>query len=76
MAPQRAPDHAGGFELPGTSDQGGARTALVPAARVTRVDPRPGRAPVVQTTHVTVTTEGIVFCTDYTAGLVAARYSP
>jgi hypothetical protein len=49
---------------------------LVPGPPATRVDPRPGRPLVIQTTDVTVTTDGVVFCTDYNAGLVAAQYAP
>jgi hypothetical protein len=47
--------------------------ALVPPAPQRMVDPRPLRPRVVQTADVTVTSDGIVFCTDYNAGLYAAE---
>jgi hypothetical protein len=49
---------------------------LVPPPPATRIDPRPGRPLVIQTTDVTVTADGVVFCTDYNAGLTAAQYAP
>ena len=48
----------------------------MPGPPATRVDPRPGRPLVIQTTDVTVTADGVVFCTDDNAGLVAAQYAP
>jgi hypothetical protein len=49
--------------------------ALVPAAPQTLMDPRPNRPTVIQTADVTVTTDGIVFTTDYNAGLHVAQYT-
>jgi hypothetical protein len=48
--------------------------ALVPAAPDDLVDPRPNRPRVIQTADVTVTTDGVVFLTDYNAGLYVAEY--
>ncbi|WP_437004259.1 LVIVD repeat-containing protein [Streptomyces sp. enrichment culture] len=48
--------------------------AFVPGAPGRLVDPRPGRPRVVQTADVTVTDTGLVFLTDYNAGLYVAQY--
>ena len=48
--------------------------ALVPPSPERLVDPRPGRPLVTQTADVTVTRDGIVFLTDYNAGLYVAEY--
>jgi hypothetical protein len=48
--------------------------ALVPAAPSQLIDPRPGRPLVVQTADVYVRPDGILFCTDYNAGLISAQY--
>ncbi|MET8565348.1 hypothetical protein ABZV75_34105 [Streptomyces flaveolus] len=48
--------------------------AFVPGAPARLVDPRPGRPPVIQTADVTVTDTGLVFLTDYNAGLYALQY--
>ena len=49
--------------------------AFVPPPPARLVDPRPGRPRVVQTADVFVTAEGVVFCTDYNAGLYSAEYT-
>ncbi len=49
--------------------------ALVPEPPPRVVDPRPNRPLVIQTADVTVTAEGIVYCTDYNAGLISAEYT-
>jgi hypothetical protein len=49
--------------------------ALVPPAPERLVDPRPDRPLVTQTADVTVTTDGIVFVTDYNAGLNVAQFN-
>jgi hypothetical protein len=48
--------------------------ALVPAAPDRLIDPRPHRPRVVQTADVYVRPDGVVFCTDYNAGLISAQY--
>jgi len=49
--------------------------ALVPPAPDRIIDPRPGRPKVVQTADVFVTADGIVYATDYNAGLTVAEYT-
>jgi hypothetical protein len=48
--------------------------ALVPAAPDRLIDPRPNRPRVVQTADVYVRPDGVVFTTDYNAGLISAQY--
>jgi len=48
--------------------------ALIPAAPAKLMDPRPGRPRVIQTADVYVRPDGVVFCTDYNAGLLSAQY--
>ncbi len=48
--------------------------ALVPPAPARLVDHRPNRARVVQSTDVFVDKNGIVYCTDYNAGLTIMEY--
>ncbi|HEX4556067.1 MAG TPA: hypothetical protein VH249_18890 [Xanthobacteraceae bacterium] len=48
--------------------------ALVPPARRRLVDHRPNRACVIQSTDVFVDRNGIVYCTDYNAGLYIMEY--
>jgi hypothetical protein len=48
--------------------------ALVPARPEKVIDPRLNRPLVTQTADVTVTTDGVVFLTDYNAGLYVAEY--
>jgi hypothetical protein len=48
--------------------------ALVPPAPQRLVDHRPNRARVVQSTDVFVDPEGILYCTDYNAGLYIMEY--
>jgi len=49
--------------------------ALVPPPPSRLVDPRPNRSLVTQTADVTVTADGVVYLTDYNAGLYVAEYS-
>lgn len=49
--------------------------ALVPPAPPTLTDPRPGRPQVIQSADVFVTAEGVVYTTDYNAGLLVAEYA-
>lgn len=48
---------------------------LVPAGPDRIIDPRPGRPKVVQTADVFATASGIVYATDYNAGLTVAEYT-
>jgi hypothetical protein len=48
--------------------------ALVPPAPARLIDHRPNRAKVVQSTDVFVDRNGIVYCTDYNAGLYIMEY--
>lgn len=48
--------------------------AFVPGDPTRMVDPRPARPPVIQTADVTVTDTGLVFVTDYNAGLYSLQY--
>jgi hypothetical protein len=48
--------------------------ALVPPAPARLVDHRPGRARVIQSADVFVDARGIVYCTDYNAGLYVMEY--
>ena len=48
--------------------------ALVPPAPRRLVDHRPNRACVIQSTDVFVDRNGIVYCTDYNAGLYIMEY--
>jgi len=48
--------------------------ALVPPQPARLVDPRPNRARVIQSTDVFVDRNGIVYCTDYNAGLYIMEY--
>ena len=48
---------------------------LVPAGPDRIIDPRPGRPKVVQTADVFATADGIVYATDYNAGLTVAEYT-
>ena len=48
--------------------------ALVPAKPARLIDTRPNRACVVQSTDVFVDRNGIVYCTDYNAGLYTMQY--
>jgi hypothetical protein len=50
------------------------RGALVPGAPARLVDPRPKRPLVIQTADVYVRPDGVLFCTDYNAGLISAQY--
>jgi len=50
------------------------RAALVPGAPARLVDPRPKRPRVIQTADVYVRPDGVLFCTDYNAGLISAQY--
>ncbi len=43
--------------------------ALVPAAPTRMIDKRPGRPPVIQTADVFVDASGLIYATDYNAGL-------
>jgi hypothetical protein len=67
--PTRTPE-CGQSTSPRPKEVGG----LVPAAPDDLVDPRPNRARVIQTADVGVTTDGVVFLTDYSAGLQVAEY--
>jgi hypothetical protein len=49
--------------------------ALVPSAPGKLIDPRPGRPNVIQSADVFVSTERIVYATDYNAGLTVAEYT-
>jgi RES domain-containing protein len=49
--------------------------ALVPPAPKRMVDQRPRRPRVIQTADVFATAEGLVYLTDYTAGLYTAEYT-
>ena len=49
--------------------------ALVPPPPERMIDPRPHRPRVTQTADVTVTDEGLVYLTDYNAGLYVAEYT-
>jgi len=49
--------------------------ALVPPRPRRLVDPRPNRARVIQSTDVFVDRNGIVYCTDYNAGLYIMEYA-
>jgi hypothetical protein len=49
--------------------------AFVPPAPDRLIDPRPNRPRVIQTADVSVTTAGLVFLTDYDAGLYVAEYT-
>jgi hypothetical protein len=49
--------------------------ALVPPAPRRLVDHRPNRACVIQSTHVFVGRDGIVYCTDDNAGLYIMEYT-
>jgi hypothetical protein len=49
--------------------------ALVPPAPQRLIDPRPDRPNVIQTADVFVTTDGLVYATDYNAGLHIAEYT-
>jgi hypothetical protein len=51
-----------------------AAGALVPGPPSRLMDPRPGRPRVIQTADVHVRPDGVVFCTDYNAGLLSAQY--
>lgn len=48
--------------------------ALVPAGPSTMVDKRPGRPPVIQLADVFADKEGLLYCTDYNAGLHIIEY--
>ncbi len=48
--------------------------ALVPPAPTTMIDPRPNRSRVIQSADLFVTAEGLVFVTDYNAGLYVMEY--
>ncbi|WP_433286829.1 hypothetical protein ACQPZQ_31430 [Pseudonocardia sp. CA-142604] len=48
--------------------------ALVPGPPAKLMDPRPGRPCVIQTADVHVRPDGVLFCTDYSAGLLSAQY--
>jgi hypothetical protein len=48
---------------------------LVPAGPGRIIDPRPGRPKVVQTADVFATADGVVYATDYNAGLTVAEYT-
>jgi hypothetical protein len=48
---------------------------LVPPAPKALIDPRPNRPNVIQTADVFVTTDGLVYATDYNAGLHIAEYT-
>ena len=48
--------------------------ALVPAAPRVMVDRRPGRPPVIQSTDVFVDAAGLIYATDYNAGLEIIEY--
>jgi hypothetical protein len=48
--------------------------ALVPGPPAALVDQRPGRPRVIQTADVHVRPDGVLFCTDYNAGLLSARF--
>ena len=50
------------------------RGTLVPGAPARLVDPRPNRPRVIQTADVYVRPDGVLFCTDYNAGLISAHY--
>ena len=43
--------------------------ALVPPAPARLMDPRPGREKVIQSADVFVDSAGLIYCTDYSAGL-------
>jgi hypothetical protein len=49
--------------------------AFVPPSPTSTVDPRPNRPRVIQSSDVTVTRDGLVFLTDYNAGLYVAEYN-
>jgi hypothetical protein len=49
--------------------------ALVPPAPARLVDHRPNRACVIQSTDVFVDRDGIIYCTDYNAGLYIMEYT-
>jgi hypothetical protein len=49
--------------------------ALVPPAPGRLIDPRPDRPRVVQTADVFATADGVVYATDYNAGLTVAEYT-
>jgi hypothetical protein len=51
-----------------------AAGALVPAPPARLIDPRPHRPRVIQTADVYVRPDGVVFITDYNAGLISAQY--
>lgn len=48
--------------------------ALVPAAPARMVDPRPGRPQVIQSCDVFVDAQGLIYATDYNAGLSIIEY--
>ncbi|GAA1223904.1 LVIVD repeat-containing protein [Pseudonocardia alaniniphila] len=48
--------------------------ALLPGPPAKLMDPRPGRPCVIQTADVHVRPDGVLFCTDYNAGLLSAQY--
>ncbi|WP_413736944.1 LVIVD repeat-containing protein [Sodalis sp. RH21] len=48
--------------------------ALVPAAPAVLMDQRPGRPKVIQSCDVFVDAQGIIYCTDYNAGLSIIEY--
>jgi len=51
-----------------------AVAALVPPAPTRLADHRPGRARVIQSADVFVDASGVVYCTDYNAGLYTMEY--
>ena len=50
--------------------------ALVPPAPARMMDQRPGRARVIQSADVFVDAAGLIYCTDYNAGLYILEFNP